>query len=67
MASNNGTRTRTRSVIIQPLHDGKSCPELEETESCKMIKIVIKIDIKLFSEQHNNEIENHLNNIRKLL
>ena len=66
--SNNGTRTRTRSVIIQPLHDGKSCPELEETESCKIDKDCYKNRYKtIFSEQHNNEIENHLNNIRKLL
>lgn len=66
--SNNGTRTRTRSVIIQPLHDGKSCPELEETESCKIDKDCYKNRYKtIFSEQQSNEIENHLNNIRKLL
>lgn len=65
---NNGTRTRTRSVIIQPLHDGKPCPELEETESCKIDKDCYKNRYKtIFSEQQNNEIENHLNNIRKLL
>tara|TARA_B100000925_G_C21992766_1_gene467551 strand:+ start:920 stop:1768 length:849 start_codon:yes stop_codon:yes gene_type:complete len=66
--NNNGTRIRTRSVIIQPLHDGKPCPELEETESCKIDKDCYKNRYKtIFSEQQSNEIENHLNNIRKLL
>ncbi|XP_038045644.1 thrombospondin type-1 domain-containing protein 7A-like [Patiria miniata] len=31
----NGTQTRTREVVVPPIHSGRSCPNLSETRMCK--------------------------------
>lgn len=66
--SNNGTQTRTRTVLVEPLNDSKSCPELKETKSCTISKDCYKNRYKtLYSQEQSNKIDNHLNNIRNFI